>query len=471
MITIDFGNRNNQGLCDYLFESIKEQILNGTLTANQKLPSKRNLAEHLGISVITVQNAYSNLISEGYIYSLERKGFFVTDLILHTKSNADEVEIEPSKEVSKKWFTDFTSNSTSYEKFPFALWSHIMRSVLNSGDEKLLVRQNVKGVFELRIAISQYLREFRNMYVNPEQIVIGAGTEHLYSMIVQIFGINNIFVVENPGFRKVQKIFELSGARCCAVNLDDQGINLSEVEKAGGSILHISPSHHFPTGKVTQVRRRQELLEWTGKSENRYIIEDDYDSEFRFTGKPLPTLQSADTNQRVIYINTFSKTLAPSFRISYMVLPKKLLSSVDNNLKIFSCPVSAFEQYTLARFISEGHYAKHIIKMKNFYRSLRNNLIQKIKNSEIGKECIIQEEDSGLHFLLTLSESIDPILFKKELENENVNISLLSDFYYSNAPSFAQKTFVINYSGIQNSKIGETVLKMEKAKQKAQIYR
>lgn len=473
MITISFENRGNCGLCEYLYNSLKNQIVCGSLKSNEKLPSKRTLAENLGISVITVQNAYAQLISEGYIYSIEKRGFFVTDLkpfdgasenstYIKNKKTEDSASKATQKAEATEWFADFRSNSTSYEKFPFNLWSHKMRQILNSGDEKLLSRVGVKGILELRLAVSKYLKEFRNMHVNPEQIVIGAGTENLYSMIVQFLGRQNLFAVENPGYHKVLHVCQLNGAKAVPVKIDSQGIDINELEKSNINIVHVSPSHHFPTGIVMPIRRRQELLSWAQRSENRYIIEDDYDSEFRFSGKPLPTLQSADKNGKVIYINTFSKTLAPSFRISYMVLPEKLLPEFEQKIGFYSCPVSSFEQFTLAKFIEDGSYGKHIIRMKNFYRNLRNLLISSIETSKIAKFCKIQEQEAGLHFLLTIESSFSQDDLVSRLTKEKINLPLLNDFYYNNTTPDVRNTFVVNYSGIKKSRIPEIVKKLEK---------
>lgn len=486
MITISFENRGNCGLCEYLYNSIKNQIVQGALKSNEKLPSKRTLAQNLGVSVITVQNAYAQLISEGYIYSIEKKGFFVTDLKPFEKQAENSIfgqtdkdserfedyksgkthckkdERKTEETESQKWFADFGSNSTSYEKFPFSLWSHKMRQVLNSGDEKLLLRVGAKGVFELRLAISRYLKEFRNMNVNPEQIVIGAGTENLYSMVVQLLGRNNIFAVENPGYQKVLYVCKLNGAKAIPIKIDSQGIDINELENSKVNIVHVSPSHHFPTGIVMPIRRRQEILNWAQDSENRYIIEDDYDSEFRFNGKPLPTLQSADKNGKVIYINTFSKTLAPSFRISYMVLPQNLLPEFEQKIGFYSCPVSSFEQFTLAKFINDGNYGKHIIRMKNFYRNLRNTLISAIEASNFAKFCKIQEQEAGLHFLLTIKSNFSPDELVRRLHLQKINIPLLNDFYYNQAVSSQPNTFVVNYSGIKKSRIPEIVSRLEK---------
>ena len=454
MITIDFSQKASAGLCEFLIESLKKMIVSQKLNPNEKLPSKRVLAEHLGVSIITVQNAYAQLIAEGYIYSIEKKGFFVTELKFPQKENSKSLNITaaPQENPSKEFLADFTSNSPAVEKFPFTLWSHTMRQILTSQDEKLLQRHSVKGVYELRQAISIHLNGFRNMNVCPEQIIIGAGTESLYSMIVQFLGRENIFAVENPGYHKVQEVFTLNGAKSIPINMDSCGINIGQLLESNANIVHVSPAHHFPTGIVMPVKRRQELLQWAYKKENRYIIEDDYDSEFRFNGKPLPTLQGTDSASKVIYMNTFSKTLSPSFRISYMVLPQSLISLFEKKLGFYSCQVSSFEQYTLAKFIQDGNYEKHINRMKNYYRSLRNEFITLLKKSKLSSIARINEENSGLHFLLTIKSNYSAQELKNRLLKSNINAALLSDYYYSKT-SNEEKTFVINYSSLKKEQI------------------
>ena len=422
MFTIDFSS-SKKGLCDTLCDEIRSQISNGKLLPNTRLPSKRSLAEHLGVSVMTVQNAYAELISEGYIYSIEKKGFFVTDLedvSVSENVRPDSKRISPASASGSvkgdSFFADFSSNSADSKNFPFSLWAHLMRKVLTDEEIKnrILDRVSVKGVLELRIAISEYLRDFRNMDVSPEKIVIGSGTESLCSMIVQLLGTDSAYAVENPGYHKVAKVFALNGASVVPVDIDECGVNPGNLEKSGAKVVHVSPSHHFPTGIVMPVRRRLEILSWATKN-GSFIIEDEYDSEFRFNGKPLPSLLSSD-DSRVIYMNTFSKTLAPSFRISYMILPDSLLERFEKRLGFYSCPVSAFEQFTLARFISGGFYGKHIIRMKNYYRNIRNAFINSINSSSIKSKASIHEENSGLHFLLEL---------KSPQKSEDCSISLI----------------------------------------------
>lgn len=471
MITVDFSKNKDIGLCEQLYNTIKTQIMNTTLKPDSKLPSKRALASHLGISVITVQNAYAQLISEGYIYSIEKKGFYVTDfsdfnIKPHNYNSAQGAKSQATQPTQSpqapEFFTDFRSNSTNAQKFPFTLWSHTARQVLNSQDEKLLIRSDMKGTYELRLAIAEYLLEFRNMQVLPQQIVIGAGTEALYSMLVQYFGRDKVYAVENPGYKKAKAIFELNGALCTPIDIDSQGMNPESLRKKDVEIIHISPNHHFPTGIVVPVKRRMELLAWANEQSNRYIIEDDYDSEFRFNGKPLPTLQSADTQNKVFYMNTFSKTLAPSFRISYLVLPASLTADFEKKLGSYSCQVSVIEQSTLAHFISAGFFEKHINKMKNYYRTLRNNLISELQKSPVMPLCKITEQEAGLHFLLTITTDKTPQQIKDNMKKNGINVSLLSDYYYSTYSS-RECTLVINYSALKKERIAETVERMTAA--------
>lgn len=449
------------GLCEFIYNSVKSQILSGSLAPDSKLPSKRSLALNLGVSIITVQNAYAQLISEGFIYSIEKKGFFVTDLSTYEANQKSPEKICEKSTEDEHFSVDFTSNTTSAEKFPFTLWSHTLRQILSSGDQKLLQSTDVKGVLELREAISNYLRDFRNLDVSPQQIVIGAGAEYLYGLVVQFLGREKLFAVENPGFKRTKEIFEMNGANCVPLKIDESGMNPELLKKSNANVAHISPNHHFPTGIVMPVRRRMELLSWCDEDENHFIIEDDYDSEFRFNGKPLPTLQSLAPQSKIIYMNTFSKTLSPSFRIGFMVLPPSLLGAFEQKMTCYSCPVSAFVQFTLAKFMRDGFFEKHINRMRNYYRNLRNSLISEMQKSGLMRFCEIQEEEAGLHFLLKIKNGKSGEEIKKSLANQGIKISLLSDFFYGEQKS--EPIFVINYSALKKENLSRTVEKMKKA--------
>ncbi len=550
MITCDFQLRGNMSLCEYLYSTIKELVRDGSLKIGEKLPSKRSLASHLGVSVITVANAYARLISEGYMYSVEKKGFFAASDYVDVPEASQRVDFsageqarepsvvgegasgESSRDKKNTLLADFRTNAINVDKFPFSVWNAAMRDVLKEPHESLLRSPPPQGVYELRREIAEYLRCFRDMDVDPSQIIIGAGTEYVTFIVVSIFGRNAVYCVENPGYRKIASVFQMNGAHCVPVNVDDEGIDVRAVRESGASVVHVSPSHHFPTGTVMSLNRRRELLSWAAADENHFIIEDDYDSEFRFTGRPLETLfgaaskggaecgngvgaaKSADTTGdtscgagkngntddkafnaasasgagHVIYTNTFSKTLSPSFRISYMVLPPPLAEKFRKNNGFLTCPVSVFEQSALSRFMQNGSYEKHIIRMKNYYRNLRNSLIQSISVSPLAHISSIREQNAGLHFLLEFNAPVSGKRLQRSFLENGLDIPLLSEYWidaqsagtvkncdntsvnYSDRPETCDNlseldkpVFVMNYSGISREVIPEAVSRMNKA--------
>ncbi len=452
MLTYSFENRGKESLYEYLYKRIKADISSGRLKPEEKLPSKRALAEHLNISTVTVENAYSQLVAEGYIYSRAKSGFYVSR-IEHkfTQENSNTVGRQADfKEKRGEYFADFTANYSATESFPFVTWSKLMRETLSERREELLQNSPSQGVYELRKAVSDYLFQFRGMNVQADRIVIGAGTEYLYGIIIQLLGRDKKYAVEDPGYGKIARIYGANEVDCVHIPFEKDCINIQALEKSGAKVLHISPSHHFPTGGVTPVGKRYELLSWA-KNEDGYIIEDDYDSEFRLTGKPVPTLQSIDSADRVIYINTFSKSLTSTIRISYMVLPEGLMEIYKKKLSFYSCTVSNFEQYTLAKFIERGYFEKHINRMRTYYRARRDSIMQCIKKHPSYGKVRISEEHSGLHFLLQLDTGLSDGELKQRARQKGINISCLSDYYFDKGSS-SRHTVIINYSALSSEK-------------------
>ena len=304
------------------------------------------------------------------------------------------------------YIADFVSNQTNPENFPFSIWAKLLREVMSSKSFDLMKNPPTGGIIDLRKAIAKHLKDFRGMEVSYQQIIIGAGTEYLYSLLIQLLGRDLCYAIEDPGYQKLANIYRSNDCTCVHIPMDNSGIKLNDLEESGASIAHISPNHHYPTGLVTPISRRYELLGWASKSDDRYIIEDDYDCEFRLLGKPIPSLESIDVSGKVIYINTFTKSLASTIRIAYMVLPTHLQDRFYANLNFYACTVSNFEQYTLARFIEEGYFEKHINRMRNHYRNLRDLLMNEINQSKLRPYITIHEADAGLHFLLTLTTSL-----------------------------------------------------------------
>lgn len=459
MLTYDLEKRGKTSLYEYLYQCIRDEILSGKIKPGEKLPSKREMAKNHGISVITVENAYAQLVVEGYIYTQEKKGYFA--------GNVSSRYIEPEaktiykkEEKKKQWLVNFNSNHIMYDSFPFATWSRVMRQTLLDQENSFLTSPAPNGVRELREAIASHLHQFRGIDVNPDNIIVGAGTEYLYSIIVQLLGHNKMIAVEDPGYKKIGKVYESNGIKCVHLKIDQEGLNVKDLEGCNVSAVHISPSHHFPTGRVMPAGRRHQLLKWAAENKS-YIIEDDYDSEFRFSGRPIPPMAGID-GRGVIYMNTFSKTLAPSIRIAYMVLPQKLMERFNSRLGFYSSTVSSFEQYTLANFISKGYYERHINRMRNYYKDYRNRIINAIKQSPIYSKVSIEEENAGLHFILGIKSEIDDEKFVKTLKNNGINISSVSDYCYNNLEEFRHK-FIINYSAVEEDRLTRALSIMNRA--------
>lgn len=462
MLTYSFENRGSQTIYEYLYEQIKSDILSGTLAPDTKLPSKRSFAKQLGISTITVENAYAQLIAEGYIYSIPKSGFYVGSLAIpypyanvNFKKN-QHIKQEESVENQTsciEYFADFASNATNSSNFPFSTWAKLMRETISENQINLMQKSPVGGVGPLKEAITNYLYAFRGLQINPEQIVIGAGTEYLYGLLIQLMGYDKSYAIEDPGYQKLSHIYHANQVDVKYIPVDNDGIRISALCESGADILHISPSHHFPTGIITPISKRIQLLEWANASTSRYIIEDDYDSEFRMSGKPVPTLSSIDQNEKVIYMNTFSKSLSQTIRISYMILPKKLSQIFLEKFGFYSCTVSTFEQYTLAKFINRGYFEKHINRMRNQYRATRDILLETLKKQ--GTDQVkISEEHAGLHFLLQVKTSLSDESLMKKAAKKGVRISCLSQFYH-NPEEAPANILVINYSGIDPNTLSE----------------
>lgn len=440
MLTYDIEKRGKTPIYEYLYQCIKNDILTKHIACGEKLPSKRSLARFLNISVITVENAYIQLETEGYIESKPRIGFFVCPISLPSEVMKKH---EISDEITESAAT-VNQNKSNAEMFPFSVWAKIMRRVLTNTEYSILDPLPYNGIYKLRKAIADYLFHFRGMDVSPSQVIIGAGTEYLYSLIIQLLGRDKIYAVENPGYRKISGIYKNNDVDVSYIDIDKEGLSINKLKKSNASVVHISPSHHFPTGIVMPISRRYDILGWAEKSPDRYIIEDDYDSEFRFSGRPIPTMQSIDKNDRVIFINTFSKSLAPTIRVSYMVLPKSLCSVYKERLGFYSCTVSLFMQETLAEFISHGYFEKHINRMKTFYRLRRKKIMDIILSSPQKDKITIFEKSSGLHFLAKIDTAMTDSELKAAAQKKGLNITCLSDYYHDNIQDL--HTVVVNYA-------------------------
>lgn len=548
MLTLELHKNKSTPLYMQIYSYIKSEVLARRLKAGNKLPSKRALAAQLGISTITIEGAYGQLMAEGYIYAKAKSGYYISplesiqqaddstaDFFQHNTLGDAQLFSGPEKISYESGYTDnmpgasgtvnmaglsnspstsgifvpsslqstntalshasseissrpsitstsmpssstisskgrmshestaqtscatidLSSNNILPESFPFSIWTKLMRHTMSENQALLLTKSPTAGIYSLRCAIAEHLLRFRGMHIQPEQIIIGAGTEYLYELIIKLIGRDKIYCVEDPGYHKLQRIYTDNGACCFSLPIDQQGMSVTALNAVRCDVIHISPSHHFPTGIITPVSRRYELLGWA-TSGQRYIIEDDYDTEFRLVGKPIPSLFSMDMSSKVIYMNTFSKSLTSTIRISYMVLPMTLMEEFNRRLGYLSCTVSTFEQYTLAEFINQGYFERHINRMRNNYKKLRQLLLKELLTHPEHDKIQILQQASGLYFLLKINTTLSDRDLRSRLQQNGVHLQSLQH-YYQNRQAAPEHTFVVNYSSLTEKDIPRAV--------------
>lgn len=433
-------------LYEQLYRALKADILSGALPGGSRLPSGRALAEHLGLSRVTVETAYAQLLAEGYLTSRPRAGYFVEQLTpQELPPRVSEPEAQPPEPE--------TAQSRSAQLFPFSVWARLMRGVLLDRRQELLRPAPDAGLPALRQAVAAELYRQRGVHVSPEQVYIGAGAEYFYNLLIQFFGHGRVYALENPGHRKIARVYQANQVAVRPIGMDADGVIPELLEQSGAEVLHISPSHHYPTGTVTPITRRQALMRWLTAQPVRYLIEDDYDSEFRFSGLPIPTIQSMDRSGRVIYMNTFSRTISPSLRISYMILPRTLLPQWQAAMGFYSCTVPSFEQMTLTRFLAEGYFEKHLSRMKKHYRAVRAQLFSVLHTPQAVRQCAVHDTDAGLHLVLELKNAPEPEALRALLRQSGLPDALLSDFFLDAPSPQAQKSIVLGYADAEPAQL------------------
>ncbi len=372
-----------------IYSYIKNEIVKGNLKPAVRLPSTRLLAEHLKVSRSTTQMAYEQLLSEGYIESVPCRGYFVLkiDGLIHTgqetlKSQPSFFTAAKEEGEKKNWAVDFSPRGIDLCNFPFNTWRRISKNTLIDDNREIFAAGDPQGEYLFREAIRSYLHSARGVNCLPEQIIVGAGSEYLLMLLSQILGRDRTIAMENPTYRQAYRVFDSLQYQVVPVDMDQSGMDVSLLEKSGADIAYVMPSHQYPTGIIMPVKRRQELLAWAYEQENRYLIEDDYDSEFRYKGKPIPALQGMDDRERVIYCGTFSKSIAPAIRVSYVVLPIPLYQIYQRRISFYASTVSRIDQNILYQFLSEGHYERHLNRMRAVYKSKHDVLTAGLKSFE-----------------------------------------------------------------------------------------
>lgn len=407
MLDYNLEKRGEASLYEYVYQQIRDDIVAGRIVAGEHLPSKRAFASHLGISVITIENAYSQLLAEGYICSKPRRGYYACELpeapVLATAAeDADRDTAPASLGVHDSYgqpeqFAPLSPSALEAAR----LWQSALRATLTSEDEReIFSPAPAQGTARLRLAIAHHLRGTRGMNVNPDNIVIGAGAQLLDTMLVQLLGADKIYAVEDPGYLRLTRIYQAMGFKVRHIPLDGEGVNLGELLDAGADVLHLMPSHQYPTGLVTSIARRYALLSWAAERPGRYLIEDDFDCEFRLAGKPIPALASIDAAQSVIYTNTFSKSLSSALRLAYMVLPDELMERFRRELGFYASSVSSVDQVALARLLESGDYERHVNRVRVRAREARDGLVALVRKAFPAGEVSIEHADAGLYCVL-----------------------------------------------------------------------
>lgn len=454
-LPVIFNTESGVPLYEQLYGYIKAQIQCGAYPRNTKLPSKRRLSAHLQISQNTVQNAYDQLIAEGYILSRPKSGFFVSgiDSIFQLGRKPVDAGREPDAEPCCQ--TDFSHHGVDKKSFPYATLRRITKEVISENDAGILSLGHSQGDFELRAAMAAYLRDSRGVRCTPHQIVISAGTEFLLQLLILLFHRDTLFALENPGYEKMSLLFKSNRARFKEIPLDESGMDIDALRDSRAAIACVTPSHQFPTGIIMPVNRRLQLIGWANEKQGRYIVEDDYDSEFKFSGKPVPSLQSLDTDGKVIYTGAFSKSLTPAIRISYMVLPESLCSDYRRKLHFCICPVPNVEQKILCHFLNEGFFERHLNKMRTIYKKKRETLVDAL--SRLMPRAEVSGAAVGLHLLVAVNNGMTERQLVEAARGRGVRVYGLSQYYIGEVPNEERPVLLLGYASIREDEIFKAV--------------
>ncbi len=461
MLTIPFKNKG-AFLYVEIYQFIKQEITAGNLKHGEKLPSKRSLASHLAVSVNTVDAAYGQLVAEGYLEASPKRGYFVCQIETYLLKDKERVEkrslIAPITDTIK---IDFSPNAIDQRIFPYEAFRKIFKATFNEYDRNVLNKPDIQGEPELRKALVDLLYHSRGVRCSEAQIIIGSGTSHLLQILGLLWGRDKSVVLENPVYLKAYNIFEKMGNPVIPVDIDEKGIQIEPLKDYSDVAIYVTPSHQFPLGMSMPIDRRIRLLNFANQQTGTYIIEDDYDSEFRYNEKPLPSLQSIDNNGKVIYIGTFSKSIAPSFRISYMVLPEALMTTYLEMADAISSPVSSLEQRMIGAFIASGAFEKHVNKMRKVYKSKRLLLMNALK--ELGDQIEITGENAGHHLLVQLKNGMSEETMDRQARKLGVGVYPVSPYFIKGLPEKYRSMVLLGYGSLSEKEIREGIELLKKA--------
>ena len=443
-------------LYDQLYRHIAGAIQSGALAPGAKLPSKRRLCALAGVSMSTVETAYSLLAAEGYVLSKPRSGYVCAHLLLPASAAPAPVPEAPQSLDPPRWAYDCSTSAVDVSAFPFSSWARITKEAVyeNPG---LLQRGHPQGDWPLRAALAQLLAQYRGVRCSPEQVVVGAGADYLLSLLLQLLPEHRSLALEDPGYPAAYAAAALHGREPVPIPVDGQGMDRDALERSGAGLAYVTPSHQFPLGVTMPAGRRSQLLHWAASGPGRFLIEDDYDSEFRWSSRPIPALQGLDRAGRVVYMGTFSRSIAPAIRVAYMILPPALLERYRRTFSHGACAVSRFEQESLRRFLAQGLYGRHLRRTGNLYRrkcALFTEALEAIPGVSI------TGAEAGLHFLLTLPRFSEEELVARAAD-QSVRVHPLSRYCHAVPP--LPSTVVLGFAGLSEDQLAQAAERLRAA--------
>lgn len=459
-LMIPLDTKSLTPLYQQIEEYLKQEIQEGRLVAGMRLPSSRALSANLLVSRSTIETAYDQLVAEGYIEPVAYKGYYVCEIegiyfqkAEYTKqNNPEKTEIKQRRKLQRYRY-DFALNGIAPESFPTHTWKQLAKQVLSDSTEEIFAQGNPYGEDSFREAIAEYLYHARGVKCEKSQILVGAGNDYLLMVLATLFECNKKVAMENPTYLSAWYDLKHTGCSMCTVKSDEMGICIEELEKTGADVVYVMPSHQFPMGTVMPLKRRMELLRWADENQT-YIIEDDYDSEFRYKGKPIPALQGFDKNERVIYIGTFSKSIAPSIRISYMALPKKLMRYYQSRYP-FAVTISKADQKIVELFLRNGHYERHLNRMRRLYKSKHDWILRWVKE-EMSEICSCFGEHAGIHLLLRFHNGISEDEAVERAKSAGIRVYGLSEFFVQEKKE-TEAVVLIGYATLTEEEIKEAL--------------
>lgn len=449
-LTMNLKTDSKTPLYEQIYHFIKKDIQRGKIARGEKLPSTRALSKHLEVSRSTATLAYEQLLSEGFIESEPCRGFFVAQIeeLYHLEpAQAKESKREVSR---KRYLYDFTPNGVDLNSFPYHVWRKLSKDILVDDRTELFRSGDPQGEYGFRNAVCNYLYQARGVNCTPDQIIIGAGSDYLFMLLAMILGPHHKIAFEDPTYKQAYRLADSLSYATVPVSMDREGMKVSELSGTDADIAYVTPSHQYPTGIVMPMKRRLELLRWAGEERGRYIVEDDYDSEFRYKGKPIPALQGYDRQEKVIYLGTFSKSIAPALRLSYMVLPKSLLQIYRKRHRFVNSTVSKVDQLIVQRFLEEGYYERHLNKMRALYKGRHDTLIEALK--PLSGICRIFGEHAGVHLLLAFETGKSEEELILQAEQRGIKVYGLNDYRIQRETS-DPPTVLLGYANLSEEQL------------------